>query len=216
MCISGDWWQWWWRTGKRKKINEPTPTQGYGVSLSAKSFFIDSRVGELGIPQGLNWGFQVHVHITAQERMTAIPDHQLTILKNMGSTISNSTQLLQSSNPYDLIIDGIIGYSIKENPRGSAAEMIEWANEYKAPILSLDTPSGIDLTSGRIHPTSISANATLTLALPKKGLYAEKVKKKRGELYLGDISVPPELYQYPLLEMEIPPLFNTSDIIRID
>ncbi len=34
--------------------NEPTPTQGYEVSLSAKSFFIDSRVGELGIPQGLN------------------------------------------------------------------------------------------------------------------------------------------------------------------
>ncbi len=38
--------------------NEPTPTQGYGVSLSAKSFFIDSRVGELGIPQGLKSGIK--------------------------------------------------------------------------------------------------------------------------------------------------------------
>ncbi len=40
---------------KPKEKNEPTPTQGYGVSLSAKSFFIDSRVGELGIPQGLKF-----------------------------------------------------------------------------------------------------------------------------------------------------------------
>ena len=44
----------------------------------------------------------------------------------------------------DLIIDALIGYSLQAAPRGNALELINWANTQDAPILCLDTPSGVD------------------------------------------------------------------------
>ena len=109
------------------------------------------------------------------------------------------------------------GTASKGDPRNAASTMIHWANLQESPVLSLDTPSGIDLTSGTIYNPHIEADATLTLALPKVGLFKEKVLIPRGELYLGDISVPPELYTKPGLELEIQPdLFLENDILRLD
>ena len=94
--------------------------------------------------------------------------------------------------------------------------MIDWANDQMAPILSLDTPSGVDLTTGKIYKPVIQADATLTLALPKIGLFEKTVKKIRGDLYLADISVPPKLYQKPSLGLLVDPIFAESDVILID
>ncbi|MBK8501546.1 MAG: hypothetical protein IPL46_04685 [Saprospiraceae bacterium] len=90
-------------------------------------------------------------------------------------------------------MNGIIGYSIKGDPVGSAKKMIEWANAQLAPVLALDTPSGLDLTVGHVHHPTVQAAATLTLALPKSGLFTKEAKEVRGDLYLGNIGVPPEI-----------------------
>jgi NAD(P)H-hydrate epimerase len=113
----------------------------------------------------------------------------------------------------DLVLDAIIGYSLSGPPRGAAADLIRWANRQSAPILSLDTPSGLDVTSGTAFDPTIRATATLTLALPKQGLMKPEAKKYVGGLYLGDISVPPELYAR--MGVVVPPLFAESDIIEV-
>ena len=56
----------------------------------------------------------------------------------------------------------------------------------------------------------------MTLALPKLGLYENEVKAVRGELYLADISVPTLLYSKPSIGLEVGPIFESSDILRID
>lgn len=109
-------------------------------------------------------------------------------------------------------MDGVIGYSLSGAPRGTAAEMIRWANEEPAPVLALDTPSGLDLATGEVFDSAVQATATLTLALPKQGLRSRR--EHVGELYLADISVPPALYQ--ALGLEVGPLFAESDIIRLE
>ena len=114
-----------------------------------------------------------------------------------------------------MIVDGIIGYSLQGAPRGSARVLIQWANEQEAPILSLDVPSGVDTTSGRVFDPAIKATATMTLALPKEGLRAPGVEAHVGELYLADIGVPPALYAEPALALEVGNLFAESDIIRL-
>jgi len=161
------------------------------------------------------WGFDISVFVTNSDRMTPIPGHQLHILKKMGIAIHNTNQL-HAVAEIDLIIDGIIGYSLQGEPHGPAEAMIDFANQMEIPVLSLDTPSGIDLTSGRVFSKAIRAQATLTLALPKIGLYQNQVLPYRGELYLGDISVPPELYSQNTLNLEVGPLFKDGDILRID
>lgn len=114
---------------------------------------------------------------------------------------------------FDLILDAIIGYSFNDSPRGTAADLIRWANAQSAPILSLDTPSGLDVTSGTAHDPTVRAAATLTLALPKQGLLSPDARKFVGDLYLADISVPPELYAN--MGIVVPPLFAESDLIRV-
>ena len=126
----------------------------------------------------------------------------------MGLPISHE---LPAGEPPDLIIDGIIGYSLSGAPRGRAAELILLANAASAPKLALDVPSGLDAASGTRFDPSIDASATLTLALPKAGLRDAEV----GELYLADISVPPELYASPALGLDVVTPFSTSDIVRI-
>ena len=94
--------------------------------------------------------------------------------------------------------------------------MIEWANQQKTPVLALDTPSGVDLNDGVIHDPVIKADATLTLALPKQGLFSDEVKAIRGPLYLADIGVPPILYQERKLGLKVAPIFAFGDILLID
>ncbi len=162
-----------------------------------------------------NWGARVRAFVTADDsRFTPIPRHQLGILRRMKVPVAQAAALADLAT-IDLVVDGIIGYSLKGAPHGSAAEMIRWANDQTAPVLALDAPSGVDTTTGTVFDPAIKAAATMTLALPKAGLRAAGVEDQVGELYLADISVPPELYAEPALGLRVGPLFAGDDILRL-
>jgi len=65
-----------------------------------------------------------------------------------------------------------------------------------------------------VFEPAIRAAATMTLALPKEGLRAPGVDTHVGELYVADISVPPELYTR-FLGIDVGPLFASSDIVKV-
>jgi NAD(P)H-hydrate epimerase len=98
-----------------------------------------------------------------------------------------------------LVIDALIGYSLRGAPRGKAAELIATCNEVATRVISLDIPSGMDSTSGDTPGVAVRADTTLTLALPKTGL-----AKFSGDLYLGDIGIPQEVYKEIGVEFEQP------------
>ena len=74
---------------------------------------------------------------------------------------------------------------------GRPAGFVEWAADAAAPVLALDTPSGLDVTSGERHTPSVRADATVTLALPKVGLIGSAAV---GDLYLADLTIGDEVY----------------------
>jgi len=162
-----------------------------------------------------NFGAQVQVFLTRPEgQLAPVTARQVVTLKRIGVPIYETNKVDRSDQP-DLIIDGIIGYSLRGAPRGTAATLINWANQQDKPILALDVPSGIDSTSGKIHEPAIRASATMTLALPKQGLRAPDARNYVGELFLADISVPPELYASLDLGLAIPNIFARGDIVRL-
>jgi len=57
----------------------------------------------------------------------------------------------------------------------------------------------------------VRSEATLTLALPKVGLMSAEVRCYTGDIYLGDISVPPLLLKGLGIESRIP--FDRDSII---
>jgi NAD(P)H-hydrate epimerase len=164
-----------------------------------------------------NWGAEVRVVISKPSgRMMPAPAHQLGILRNLEVSIQLPNALETETGKFDLIIDGIVGYNLEGEPKGSVKTMIEWVNNHKAPVLSLDTPSGVDPTTGVVFDPAIRADATLTLALPKKGLSEEAAKAVRGKLFLADISVPPALYAEPSVGVKVGNLFTDGDILQIE
>ena len=181
--------------GKKVVILAGTGGNGGGALVCARRLHI--------------WGASVRVFATRPDAdLAPVPAHQLAILRRMEVPVASASEVSSAESP-DLIVDGLIGYSLKGNPRGAAANLIRWANGQDAPILALDVPSGLGTTP------AIRATATMTLALPKEGLRAAGAEERVGELYLADISVPPSLYAQPPLGLKVGHIFAESDIIRL-
>ena len=158
-----------------------------------------------------NWGASVGAILIGDEkRLKDIPIHQWRILQRM--KITRSTLELSST---DLILDAMLGYGAEGDPRPPISDWIHLANKSGRPILSLDTPSGLDTTTGIPGSPCIHASATLTLALPKTGLLTATAKPFIGDLYLADIGVPPELYASPSLGLQVDSPFREETIVKL-
>jgi NAD(P)H-hydrate epimerase len=152
-----------------------------------------------------NHGVDVSVVLSAPERMGEVPQHQLDVVGRMGIAVSAEPP------GSDLIVDALLGYSLQGDPRGRAAELIGWCLNQSEPVCALDTPSGLDVTTGEPRTPCVRATATLTLALPKVGL--AKAPSCVGELYLADISVPPFVYER--VGIHVPPDLFPDAVIRV-
>ncbi|NHZ85774.1 MAG: hypothetical protein GWP19_07825, partial [Planctomycetia bacterium] len=154
----------------------------------------------------------------AEEKLKDIPLKQWNILKKLpiGMIVANSSDTLGIFNDTDLIIDAIIGYGMHGELIGIPAHVIhEILNSQNKKVLALDAPSGLNTTTGDfIENLCVEAYATMTLALPKTGLVQDNAKKCVGELYVTDISVPPDLYKEIGYESQY--LFTDSSIVKVN
>ena len=157
-----------------------------------------------------NWDAEISLVLAFEPaKLKEVPAHQWHILQKMGIKLDGEPALQKA----DLIIDALIGYGLSGDPRQPVARWIDQANNSGNPILALDAPSGLDTTSGIPGNPCINAAATLTLALPKSGLLTHQAAEYVGELYLADISVPPDLYRQ--IGIEVPKLFEVDTIIKV-
>jgi NAD(P)H-hydrate epimerase len=160
------------------------------------------------------WGASVDVGLLrAPDQMAQVPRHQLRILQNFSHVGSIEPPDLRHC--YDLIIDGLIGYSLRGAPAGRARHYIEHANSSECPRLALDVPSGYDATLGGATAVTLAADATLSLALPKLGMQRQHNRDVVGDLYCADISVPISLYQQLKPALPSPALFDRADIVEV-
>lgn len=124
---------------------------------------------------------------------SGVPHHQLHALHRLGVELHGPNEPL-SFGTLEVIIDALVGYRLTDEPSGAVHDAIVAANANDAPVLSLDMPSGLDATIGRISRSCIRTTATLMLALPKSGLWKQGAHDVTGELYLGDIAIPDAVY----------------------
>ena len=162
------------------------------------------------------WGADVSVLTTKpDDKYSGVPGHQLAILRQLDVDVNYSSLLDDSTLP-DLILDGVIGYSLNGDPRGRSADLISWANSSASPILALDVPSGLDSTSGKPRSPAIVAAASMTLAMPKAGFNSTQAKSIMGELFVADIGVPDWVYCKIGFEREFGSLFRVDDFVKVE
>lgn len=136
-----------------------------------------------------NRGANVRLCLSDEENLGEAPSFQRRIYQ-YARGIEIPIEELETEKP-DIILDALIGYSLRSAPTGKVKKMILWANLQNSPKLSLDIPSGVDSTTGDTPGEFIKADGTMTLALPKTGL----LPSLTGELYLADIGIPVETYR---------------------
>jgi NAD(P)H-hydrate epimerase len=88
------------------------------------------------------------------------------------------------------VIDAIYGTGFKGKAEGLAASAIELINRCAAQVFSVDVPSGLDCSTARAEGACVTAHATATLALLKKGLVFFPGRKHTGDIFLIDIGIP--------------------------
>lgn len=138
-----------------------------------------------------NQGVQVDLMLTSSpDRLGGAAEVQLSILRSAGVLPMEFEAAADEISGMDLVLDALIGYSLRGAPRGAVKKAIELINGSGVPVVSLDLPSGVDATRGDTPGVKIQAAQTLTLALPKPGLK----NPASGELFLADIGIPPEVY----------------------
>ena len=110
----------------------------------------------------------------------------------------------------ELIVDAIFGIGLQRPVEGQFAEAIERINRHPAPVFALDTPSGIDATTGTKLGVAIQADHTLSFIAPKIGLYQSDGKTHAGQVTVHDLHLNT---QQPELFEKIQPIAQTLDAI---
>jgi hydroxyethylthiazole kinase-like uncharacterized protein yjeF len=95
-----------------------------------------------------------------------------------------------------LIIDALLGTGVRgplRDPVRSAVELIGRARAAGVPVLSVDTPTSVDLTSGDPSDPVVTADATVTFHRPKVGLLARRGAPYAGRVLVAPIGIPREV-----------------------
>lgn len=101
----------------------------------------------------------------------------------------------------DVIVDAIFGTGLHDEIKGPAADAIRAINTSHRPVVAVDIPSGVDANTGHIWGVCVKADYTVTFALPKIGLYEYPGAAYVGEVIVGDIGIPSQLYDEINIEL---------------
>lgn len=141
------------------------------------------------------WGAQVSVVLAKPaEAMTGLAARHLRPLRRLRAPLLDGA-MIETLPVADVIVDGLLGFSTKDPPRGTTAKLIGLANASDAYVLAIDVPSGMNATTGVALEPCIVADGTVTLGLPKTGLMKQRAAEITGSLVLVDIGIPPVAYQ---------------------
>ena len=91
----------------------------------------------------------------------------------------------------EVVVDGLLGTGIRGMPRTKHAAAIHAANEAAGPVVSLDTPSGVDGTSGRVPGAAIRADVTVAFGWAKLGTLLYPGREWSGRIVAVEIGFPP-------------------------
>jgi NAD(P)H-hydrate epimerase len=96
-----------------------------------------------------------------------------------------------------ILLDGLLGIGAKGPLRSPLDELAEWMNSvresHSADTIAMDIPSGVNGDSGEVYTGAVIADLTLTIGVPKTGLFSHSAVNHTGSIE-----------SIPLAELPIP------------
>ena len=94
-----------------------------------------------------------------------------------------------------IVVDALLGTGVRgllREPVRSAVELIRSARLAGVPVLAVDTPTAVDLTSGDPSDPVVRADLTITFHRPKTGLRTRMGRALAGRVLVAPIGIPQE------------------------
>jgi NAD(P)H-hydrate epimerase len=93
-------------------------------------------------------------------------------------------------DPYGLIVDALLGVGLSGEVRGIYKNLIAAINSSGARILSVDIPSGLDATTGRVLGCCVKADKTITFVAKKSGMVIADGPRYCGRIVVAGLGLP--------------------------
>jgi len=158
-----------------------------------------------------DWGADVSVFL-GQERPGT--DYNLKLLKQrevpyaaaQGDGWQDFMTVLHAA---ECVIDALFGTGQERPLAGVYADMLDAVRAEKRArpgllLMALDLPSGLNADTGAVDPHTAPADVTVTLGLPKYGLFLFPGAEFAGDLMVADIGIPAQLTEHLRTELITP------------
>ena len=94
-----------------------------------------------------------------------------------------------------IVIDALLGTGVSGNlrePVRTAVDVAVRARQAQVPVLAVDTPTAVDLSTGQPSDPVVRADVTITFHRPKDGLSARVGRLLAGRVLVAPIGIPVE------------------------
>jgi hydroxyethylthiazole kinase-like uncharacterized protein yjeF len=142
--------------------------------------FVASEARPAGETSGRNWD-----RLAAEPNVTRIHAALARDLAILGQGIDRAA----------VVVDALLGTGVRgalRDPIRSAVELVRHAHDAGVPVLAVDTPTAVDLTSGESTDPVVRADVTVTFHRPKVGLRTRRGAAMAGRVLVAPIGIPPE------------------------
>jgi len=136
-------------------------------------------------------GFNVSLQFVGNvSRAKESVQRQLAIIEKYGLVRSEKSDF----NEATLIIDAIFGTGLNNLLPEGLQKMIKAANHIEKTVIAIDTPTGIDATTGEVRGAALKAHTTVTFGYNKIGLTRRVGGYLSGNVIVKDIGLltPPD------------------------
>ena len=149
-----------------------------------------------------NNGIKPSVYLFGEEEsITGGSAINLNVWKEMGGVVhpvlceSDLKQHNISIIHSTLLVDALLGTGLKKDVKGVYSDAISLLNHANIPVVSVDSPSGLDCSTGKVLGKAVKANITVTFGLPKIGLMIHPGVEHTGKLVTTDIGIPSSIIE---------------------
>ena len=136
------------------------------------------------------WGAQVSIYTWKE--------HTLTVRERQLPGDDTAEELEHAITDADYVLDALLGTGRSRPLPDSMRTLLgrvqqERKNRKTLRVIAIDLPTGMNADSGEVDSGTIHADDTITLACAKQGFFFFPGRDYIGQLYVGDIGLPPEM-----------------------
>lgn len=155
-----------------------------------------------------SYGCRVEVAVVGDPSRIRTPEALLNweVVRRMESVrkrVVLSPQDLEGMRTEGVVVDAMLGTGVKGELREPYLSAVRWVNRSGLPVVAVDTPTGLDPSTGEVRGEAVRATFTLTFHRMKRGLLL--APQYTGRIVVEGIGVPPEAERAALGILPPPP-----------